>query len=77
MLLLSCGSSGGSGLNLGMLLGDKRRMLLCLMWVVLGLVLLLLLLLMLQPGGISLRILVLMRKDVLTLRLKHGGPTKD
>jgi hypothetical protein len=50
-------------------------MLLGLVRVVLGLMLLLLL--MLQPGGISLRVLMLMREDVLTLRLKHDEPTKD
>ena len=49
-------------------------MLLGLVRVVLGLMLLLL---MLHPGGISLRILMLRREDVLTLRLKHDEPTKD
>lgn len=41
------------------------------------LLLLLLLLLVLQPRGISRRILVLMREDVLALRLEHGEGTVD
>ena len=41
------------------------------------LLLLLLLLLLLQPGRIRLGILVLMRKDVLGLRLEHGGRARD
>jgi hypothetical protein len=58
-----------------MLLGDQGSVLLLrLVWVRLTLVvLLLLLLLMLQPGGISLGILMLMRENVLGLRLEHSG----
>ena len=51
-------------------------LLLGLVWVVLGLMVLLLLLLMLQPGGVS-GVLMLMRKNVLSLRLKHDGLVKD
>lgn len=74
VLLLSSCSGGCSRLDLGMLLGDQRRMRL-LSLVRVGLMMLLLLLL--QPGRISLRILVLVGKDVLSLRLKHGGPAKN
>lgn len=72
MLLLGC---GGGGLDLSMLLGDEGGMLLLVLGmrlsrvVLLLLVLLLLLLLVLQPRGISLRVLMLMREDVLALRL--------
>lgn len=76
MLLLS---SSGSCLNLlGMLLGDKGVLLLLVLLLVLGVRLGLvvlwlgLVLLVLQPGRISLRVLVLVREDVLALRLKHG-----
>ena len=69
LLLGSCGRSG-SCLNLGMLLGHQRRMLL-LVWVMLGGLVLLVLLLLVQPRRISLRVLMLMRKNVLSLRLKH------
>jgi hypothetical protein len=76
MLLLSRGGGSGSGLDLGMLLGHQRRVLL--LRVVLRLVvLLLLLLLVLQPGRISLRVLVLVGKNVLGLRLEHDGPAKN
>lgn len=59
----------GSGLNLGMLLSDQGGVLLLVLLVRLGLVVLLLLLLVLQPRGISLRVLMLVREDVLALRL--------
>lgn len=72
-MLLSGGGSGSGRLNLGMLLGGQR-MLLLLSLVRMGLVVLLL---MLQPRGISLRVLMLMRKNVLGLRLKHDGVGED
>jgi hypothetical protein len=91
MLLLSGSRCGGSSLNLSMLSHQRRMLLLGLVGMGLGrmvlllwlllllllLMLLLLLLLMLQPRRISLRILMLVGKDVLRLCLKHGGPTKD
>jgi hypothetical protein len=82
MLLLSGSRCGGSSLNLSMLSHQRRMLLLGLVGMGLGrmvllLWLLLLLLLMLQPRRISLRILMLVGKDVLRLCLKHGGPTKD
>lgn len=70
MLLLS---SGSGSLNLGMLLGDKGVLLLMLgVRLSLMVLRLWLMLLMLEPGGISLGVLVLMREDVLALRLEHG-----
>ena len=72
MLLLSSCSRSGSCLNLGMLLGHQRRMLL-LVWVMLG-GLVLVLLLLVQPRRVSLRVLMLMGKNVLSLRLKHDEP---
>jgi hypothetical protein len=64
-----------------MLSHQRRMLLLGLVGMGLGrmvlLLWLLLLLLMLQPRRISLRILMLVGKDVLRLCLKHGGPTKD
>jgi hypothetical protein len=81
MLLLSGSRCGGSSLNLSMLSHQRRMLLLGLVGMGLGrmvlLLWLLLLLLMLQPRRISLRILMLVGKDVLRLCLKHGGPTKD
>jgi hypothetical protein len=60
-------------LHLGVLLSDQGSVLLLrLVWVRLSLMVLLLLL-MLQPRGISLGVLMLVRENVLGLRLEHGG----
>jgi hypothetical protein len=82
VVLLLCYSGGsGSCLSLGMLLsgeGGVLRMMLVLVLLLLMvlslmvLLLLLLLLLLVQPGRFSLRVLVLVREDVLGLSLQHG-----
>jgi hypothetical protein len=83
MLLLSHRGGGGSGLGLSMLLGCKGGMLLLvlrlMLWVMMMLLLLMMLrrlvLLMLQPRQFSLRVLVLVGENVLSLSLKHDERT--
>jgi hypothetical protein len=81
VLLLCYGGGSGRCLSLGMLLsgeGGVLRMMLVLVLLLLMvlslmvLLLLLLLLLLVQPGRFSLRVLVLVREDVLGLSLQHG-----
>lgn len=74
MLVLSCSRGGRSSLSLGMLLSGERGMLLLMLSLMLLMLgrMMLLVLLVLQPGGIGLGVLVLVRKDVLRLSLEHG-----
>jgi hypothetical protein len=90
IVLVLCDGGGRSGLGLSM--GERGRMLLCLLlsrlllllllllemglvlWLMVVLLLLLCrrLVLLLHPGRLGLRVLVLVREDVLALCLKHG-----
>lgn len=74
VLLLRCSGGSSGSLGLSMLLSRQGGVVLVMLSLVLSLVVLglMMMLLLLKPGRLGLRVLVLVREDVLSLSLEHG-----